>query len=72
MRRDLPRPSTSLPCDIFLGSHASFFDGLGKASSLREGAKENPFVDPQGYGDYLARMEKKYQEQLRKERGATP
>ena len=62
----------SLPCDVFLASHASFYDGLGKAGRLRKGAKENPFIDPQGYRDYLARMEKKYQEQLRKERGATP
>jgi len=62
----------SLPCDVFLGSHASFYDGLGKAERLRKGAKENPFIDPQGYRDYLARMEKKYQEQLQKERGAKP
>jgi metallo-beta-lactamase class B len=62
----------SLPCDVFLASHASFYDGLGKAERLRKGAKENPLVDPQGYRDYLARMEKKYQEQLQKERGAKP
>ena len=62
----------SLPCDVFLASHASFYDGLCKADRLRKGAKENPFVDPQGYRDYIARMEKKYQEQLQKERGATP
>ena len=48
----------SLPCDVFLGSHASFFDGLGKADRLRKGAKENPFVDPQGYRDYVARRKR--------------
>lgn len=58
----------SLPCDVFLGSHASFFDGLGKADRLRKGAKENPFIDPQGYKDYVAKYEKKFQEQLRQER----
>jgi metallo-beta-lactamase class B len=58
----------SLPCDVFLSSHASFFDGLGKADRLRKGAKENPFVDPQGYKEYVARYEKKFEEQLRKER----
>jgi metallo-beta-lactamase class B len=62
----------SLPCDIFLGSHASFFDGPGKADRLRKGAKENPFVDPRGYKEYVARNEKKYVEQLQKERGAKP
>jgi metallo-beta-lactamase class B len=59
----------SLPCDVFLSSHASFYDGLAKADRLRKGAKENPFVDPRGYKDYVAGMEKKYQEQLRRERG---
>ncbi|HEY3571839.1 MAG TPA: subclass B3 metallo-beta-lactamase [Thermoanaerobaculia bacterium] len=58
----------SLPCDVFLGSHASFFDGLGKADRLRKGAKENPFVDPRGYKDYVARGERKYLEQVRAER----
>ena len=60
----------SLPCDVFLSSHASIFDGLAKADRLRKG-KENPFVDPQGYKDYVSRMERKYQEQLRAERAAT-
>jgi metallo-beta-lactamase class B len=59
----------SLPCDVFLSSHASFYDGLAKADRLRKGAKENPFVDPRGYKDYVAGMEKKYQERLRQERG---
>jgi len=59
----------SLPCDVFLSSHASFYDGLAKADRLRKGAKENPFVDPRGYKAYVAGMEKKYQEQLRRERG---
>jgi len=62
----------SLPCGVFLASHASFYDGLGKAERLRKGAKENPFVDPQGYRDYVARMEKKYQEQLQGERDGGP
>ncbi len=58
----------SLPCDVFLASHASFYNGLDKGERLRKGVKENPFVDPQGYRDYVARMEKKYQEQLQRER----
>ncbi len=58
----------ALPCDVFLGSHASFFDGSGKARRLREGAKPNPFVDPQGYRAYVARAEAAYREQLARER----
>ena len=57
----------SLPCDIFLSSHASLFDGLAKAKRLREGATENPFVDPQGYREYVARNERKFEEQMRRE-----
>jgi metallo-beta-lactamase class B len=60
----------SLPCDVFLASHASFYHGLEKADRLRKGAKENPFIDPQGYQDYVAWSEKAYQEQLQQERGA--
>ncbi len=62
----------SLPCDVFLATHASFFDGLGKAEKLRAGAKENPFIDPQGYRALLDRREKMYHEQLEKERAAEP
>jgi metallo-beta-lactamase class B len=58
----------ALPCDVFLASHASFYDGAGKARRLREGAKPNPFVDPQGYRAYLARAEAAYREQLARER----
>ena len=62
----------SLPCDVFLASHASFYDGLDKGARLRKGAQENPFIDPRGYRDYVARMEKRYREQLQKERAAAP
>jgi metallo-beta-lactamase class B len=60
----------SLPCDVFLSSHASFYDGLKKADRLRKGAKDNPFIDPQGYRDHVARMEKAYRDQLQRERDA--
>jgi metallo-beta-lactamase class B len=60
----------ALPCDVFLSSHASFYNGLKKAEKLRQGAKENPFVDPQGYRDWVARSEKAYLDQLRKEHEA--
>ncbi len=60
----------SLPCDVFLAPHASFYDGLGKAEKLRNGAKENPFVDPQGYRDYVERKERDFRNQLERERAA--
>lgn len=58
----------SLPCDVFLGTHASFYDGLGKAEKLRAGAKENPFIDPKGYRAFIEKREGMYKEQLAKER----
>lgn len=60
----------SLPCDVFLAAHAGFYDGLGKAEKLRNGAKENPFIDPKGYRDYVERGEKRYMDQIAKERAA--
>jgi metallo-beta-lactamase class B len=58
----------ALPCDVFLGSHASFYDGSGKARRLREGAKPNPFIDPRGYRAYVAQSVAAYREQLARER----
>jgi metallo-beta-lactamase class B len=60
----------ALPCDIFLAPHASFYDGLDKAARLREGAKENPFVDPEGYRKYVEKSEKRYLDLLQAEREA--
>jgi metallo-beta-lactamase class B len=58
----------SLPCDIFLASHASFYDGLGKAERLRKGAEKNPFIDPEGYRTYVEKAEKRYRDLLEKEK----
>ncbi len=62
----------SLPCDVFLAAHAGFYDGPGKAEKLRNGAKENPFIDPQGYKDFVALGEKRYLDRIEKERGGKP
>lgn len=58
----------SLPCDIFLAPHASFYKGLEKAERLRKGAKENPFIDPDGYKAYVERGEKAFHERLATEK----
>jgi metallo-beta-lactamase class B len=58
----------ALPCDVFLGSHASFYGGLDKARRLREGASPNPFIDPQGYRAYAAQAEAAFRERLAAER----
>ncbi|MBC7922312.1 MAG: subclass B3 metallo-beta-lactamase [Ferruginibacter sp.] len=58
----------SLPCDVFLGPHAPFFDLEAKVGRMKAKTDPNPFVDPQGYRDYLASFEKSYHEQLQRER----
>jgi metallo-beta-lactamase class B len=62
----------ALPCDIFLAAHASFYNGLEKAKRRQAGEAVNPFVDPSGYRDFLARTEKAYRDHLEKEKAAAP
>jgi metallo-beta-lactamase class B len=54
-----------LPCDIFIGAHASYYDGQEKAAARRARPDgPNPFVDPDGYRGYIARAERRFREQL--------
>lgn len=62
------RTLRGLPCDVFLASHAGFYDGLKKAERLRKGADPNPFIDPAGYKAYLDRSEKAFRERLAAEK----
>lgn len=57
----------SLRCDVFLGTHAPFFEMEEKVQRMGKGGA-NPFIDPEGYRNYVATFEKKYQEQLQSER----
>lgn len=42
------RKLRSLPCDIFLGAHPSFYDGETNYAKLGKDGP-NPFIDPAGY-----------------------
>jgi metallo-beta-lactamase class B len=64
------RTLKSLPCDVFLGNHGSFFDMTDKAARLARGERPNPFIDPAGYRAYIERMEKAYLERLEGEKKA--
>jgi metallo-beta-lactamase class B len=57
----------SLPCDVFLASHGSFFDLNGKRAALANNPHENPFIDPAGYRAYVERAERAYNDELRRE-----
>ncbi len=56
----------ALPCDIFLGSHASMF-GLNEKYARRGEGGANPFLDPQGYVRFVDERERAYQQALAKQ-----
>jgi len=58
----------SLHCDIFLGAHGGYYGMLAKYDRLKRG-EPNPFVDPDGYRAHIDAAEKRYQDQLARERG---
>jgi metallo-beta-lactamase class B len=56
-----------LHCDVFLGPHARFFDMETKVKLLKEHPKMNPFIDPEGYQQFLASLEQTFRTQLKNE-----
>jgi len=58
----------SLPCDVFLGAHGSYFDMEAKFARMRAGAA-NPYVDPAGYKAYVAEREQAFRRELEKQTG---
>jgi metallo-beta-lactamase class B len=57
----------SLPCDIFLGAHGSYF-GLEEKYPLRNERGANPFVDPRGYKQYIAQKEGDFRTELARQK----
>jgi metallo-beta-lactamase class B len=54
----------SLPCDVFLGAHGSYYGMIEKYEQTKKGGDANPFVDPQGYRERIAQKEKEFQRTL--------
>ena len=52
-----------LPCDIILGAHGEYYGMLAKHGRLK-GSVTNPFIDPEGYRDYVAAKELVFQTKL--------
>src|ERR1043165_6743934 len=50
----------SLPCDIFLGAHGSYYEMERKYAKLETVGASNPFIDPEGYQAYVEDREKAY------------
>jgi metallo-beta-lactamase class B len=56
----------ALPCDVFLGSHARFYDLASKYPKLGKGP--NPFIDPEGYKAHLDLQEKNFYAKLEEQK----
>lgn len=52
----------TLPVDVFLGAHGSFYGMQAKYAQLGKGA--NPFIDPAGFKAYLDEKEKAFNTEL--------
>jgi len=58
----------SLPCDVFLGSHGSFYSLVDKRGVMEKKPALNPFIDPWGYQAYILDTEAVFQKELAAER----
>ncbi len=61
-----------LPCDVFLGAHGGYYGMVAKHERAGRGAGANPFVDPEGYRDYVAQKDKAFRDALAAQRGPKP
>ncbi len=57
----------SLPCDIVLGAHGSYFGLEAKYARLKENGA-NPFIDPGGYKQFVDQAEQKFRAELAKQK----
>jgi metallo-beta-lactamase class B len=58
----------SLPCEVFLGPHGSFYNLKEKYDRLQAGGQPNPFIDPAGCRAWIEDREAAFQKQLEEER----
>jgi metallo-beta-lactamase class B len=58
----------SLPCDLFLGAHGSYYDMEAKYGRMLKG-DASAFVDPAGYKKFIADKTAEFQAELKKQRG---
>jgi metallo-beta-lactamase class B len=61
------RALRSLPCDIFLGAHGSYF-GLEQKYALLKKGGAFPFMDPDGYNKYIAEKEQDFRAEFAKQK----
>jgi metallo-beta-lactamase class B len=59
----------SLPCDIFLGAHGSYYDLKQKYSRMKNG-EHSVFIDSDGYKGYIADREQAFETELDRQSAA--
>ena len=59
----------SLHCDVFLGAHGDYYGMEAKYARIKDGGA-NPFIDPDGYKNYINEREAAFRAELAKQRGA--
>jgi len=57
----------TMPVDVFLGAHGSFYGLQAKYAKLQQGGA-NPFIDPAGFKAYLDDKEKAFQAELARQK----
>ena len=60
----------SLPCELFLGAHGSYFDLERKYESFKRG-QTTAFVDPTGCKDYVTDREQTFRQELQKQQATS-
>jgi metallo-beta-lactamase class B len=58
----------SIPCDVFLAAHGTFYSLTQKREAMSKNPAQNPFIDPTGYQAYIVRADGAFQAELQKER----
>jgi metallo-beta-lactamase class B len=60
----------SLPCDVFLGAHGSYFDLMEKLARIKNG-EHDVFIDPGGYEAYIADRQSAFETELKRQQATT-
>ena len=59
----------SVHCDVFLGAHGDYYEMKAKYARIKDSGA-NPFIDPDGYKNYINEREAAFRAELAKQRGA--
>jgi metallo-beta-lactamase class B len=57
----------ALHCDVFLGAHGSYYDMEAKYARIGNG-DANPFIDPEGYKNYVDDRERAFRAELTRQK----